>query len=238
MEEISVTRKREVSSKKEIKVKEITLSEELVILIGNRKYLNLIADPISLSLRCLIITELILDEFIGLDSTNNVYIIKSITDNPIHIKALGFFSKESLPLKKWLEILNGESLHTKFKYQIKNTRKIIYKRLEEKKKIKFNNNLHNKSVEIIDHKYRNELILGLQNYLLSREVDLYYDSLICALFYCKYINSLFVSLSVQQQSQCRFRVDDILNKYRNYYKREEIKEEMVALLLKAFLKKF
>ncbi|RVD93271.1 golgi phospho 3 [Tubulinosema ratisbonensis] len=238
MDELSITRKRNLETKNESKPRELTLSEELVLLIGSRKYFNLICDPISLSLRCLILTELILNDFISLDSNNNVYVTKSSTDNPLLIKALSFLSKESLPLKKWLEILNGENLNTKYKFQLKNTRKIIYKRLEEKKKIKFGNNLHNKSVEVIDYKLRNELISDITNYLLSKEIDLYYDSLVCALFYCKYINTLFISLSPQQQSACRFRVEDILNRYRKYYKRENVKEEMIALLLRSFLKKF
>lgn len=238
MEEESFTRRRNIKPNVEPIFDKNPLHEQIVILIGTRNYFKMIVDPISLSFRCLILADLILDDLISLNSSKKVILVKQTTNDPLLLKTANFIGKEMLTLKEWLEILNGENYNPKFKYQIKNTRNIIYKKLEEKSKIKFRNNYHNKVVEITDQKYRNNLVINLTAYLMKKEVDLAYDVLVCALFYCKAINQIFISLSPQQQSMCRFRVEDILMKYRNYYKREDLKEEMIALLLKAFLKKF
>lgn len=236
MEEESVTRRRNLENTSDKKENMLPLYENLALLLGDRHYIKLIHDPVSLSLRCAILSELIINDFISLSSSNKVTIVSTSTDDVILLKTLNLLDKDNLSIKEWLEVLNGENY--KIRHQLKNTRKIIYKKLEENNLIKYKNYLHKKSIQIIDQRYKSILCNNLINYLIKKEVNLYYDVLICGLFYCKIINDLFVSLSPQQQSLCRFRVEDVLNRYRNYYKRENVKEEMIALLLKAFLKKF
>ncbi|KCZ76058.1 hypothetical protein H311_02952, partial [Anncaliia algerae PRA109] len=115
MEEESVTRRRNLENTSDKKENMLPLYENLALLLGDRHYIKLIHDPVSLSLRCAILSELILNDFISLSSSNKVTIVSTSTDDVILLKTLNLMDKDnlSLSIKEWLEVLNGENYKTR-----------------------------------------------------------------------------------------------------------------------------
>lgn len=237
MEE-SVTRRRHHSNSNIDKQKGFYLYEELVILMGDRVITPFVPDPLSLCLRAAILGELIICDFIKLGHGNIVVIRSCNTTDYLTEKTLSYIRKADCTVEKWLEILNGENFSTKYRYQIKKVRHRVYKKLSERGTIRFANKVYSQSVKIVDQEPRDRLAGEVVEYLAQkREGDFRIDILVCCLFFCKTLTPLFSSLSLQKQSNCKSRAEDVISLYRNYYRRECSKENMVALLLKSLLSK-
>lgn len=237
MEE-SVTRKRVLTEPRAGRRTGFCLYEELVILVGSRSTNPLLPDPLSICLRAAILGDLIVDNLIVCNADNALVAQASTTDDCLVKKALGYVKKAECTVQKWLDVLNGESFNTKQRYQIKKMRFKVYKKLEEKKVLRLSSGFYKMDVRITDLRTRNELVNEVVEYLSRRgEKDMRIEILVCCLHLCKGLAPLLVSLTLQKQSTCKSRADDMIIMYKNYYRRECKKEDMVAHLLKALLAK-
>lgn len=218
--------------------KKFRLYEELVILMGDRVTSSFVPDPLSLCLRATILGELIIQDVIKLGHDNIVIVTSRNTGDCLSEKTLSYLTQEDFTIKSWLSILNGENFSTKYRYQIKKVRRRVYKKLYEKGVLRFKDKMYKQTIKVIDQNAKTQLVEEVMEYLDRKsEGNFRIDILLCCLYFCKNLSSLFSSSPLQKQKTCKLRAEDVVSSYQNYYKRECAKEDMVALLLRALLSK-
>lgn len=233
-----MTRKRSFVNDNAREKNNLYMYERLVILVGTRSTPAFVPDPLSICLRATILGELIVQNAITQGPNNTVFVRSSEVEDYMSGKALEYIKQANCTVQKWLDILNGESFSAKHRYQIKKVRAKIYKRLSEKKILVFNHRIYGMAATIIDNDTRNRVVCDLIDYLSTkREKSMRMDIIVCCLHFCKGLAPVLASLTKTKQDVCMENAENIVSLYKNYYRRECTREDMVALMLKALLSK-
>ncbi|KAI5171746.1 golgi phosphoprotein 3 [Nematocida sp. LUAm3] len=216
----------------------LTLSEALVLFSSNtqNQIFPIMQDPISMSIRVLIVCELILqNRFIV--SSQKLLVAQDVymPIDPLHDEAYKKIkgAKKSRDIQKWLFLLNGETYSIqKDKYHLKNARarvaellvvKKIFKKPKSKKKqllslltLKSFNGVE----ELSQKGSKADMIHIISSFLLGKknyhEDDVYRLSiLICALSYCCLIEDVLLTLSPSDSEHAQKKTMEIVNKYKS-----------------------
>lgn len=242
MEEEFVSRRRDVPEQSVLftarKMRlDLSLAEVLIILTS-ASYQSIVPslyDPVSMSIRALILCDLVLRENIYVDEQKNVYVSTTYTpSNPVQDEAYRKIKKSEKPrtVRKWLLLLNGESYSLKKeKYHIKNARKKVGDMLVEKgilclpkskgKQIML---LLSKGTTITESNStrgsKTEIISMLVEFLTS--TNRYHESdtlrmhaLLCAVSYCRLTEDILLTLSVSASEAAQKKISEIISKYKS-----------------------
>lgn len=259
MSEESITRRRREETERKCSIfASLTLAEALIA-IGSFSYQKTflpLQDPISLSIRVLVLIELISKQSITIRGdkiikANPSYsIIDSIHDE-VYTKIKN--SKE-LTVEEWLPSLNGESFsYRNSKLHVKNGRRRIGKILIEKGVFKRPSTTAYRKVsslmfrsgggtDLVDSKVKHSILREVSLYLTVpcayKEIDnLKMEALIVSLSFCGMIEDILLSLPLERGEVAKKRVREIVVKYRNGIGDVEKKEEWsVFSVLKVYLK--
>jgi hypothetical protein len=215
--DLSTTRKRIIESSPRKEANEYKLYEELYILSHIRSDIPTLCDPLCLCLRVSLISELAFLGLIGIDENSKcLKYIDGICGDDILNETHRYIKDNTLDIKGWILALNGESFsYSKTHLHIKNLRKRISKKLEERGDIR----LEKKRFRIFDRKVtvcretKRKLAEKITGYLLGHDNDNRVDVMICCMIYCNILNPVLSSLPPASQSIAKGRADTIKKKY-------------------------
>lgn len=243
MEEFSPRRrdvKREAafSSLKKLKT-DLWLTEILLIFTTSTVHPTIpgMYDPVSMSLRALLLCELALKGSVRISDRNilipsDTYMPTDEIHDEVYNKIKG--SATQRPVDKWLLLLNGETYALKKdKYHIKHTRKRIADMLVDKRILKksrsrtkellayiTNKKIESATAEDITLKgIKSKISLEMTTYLtgeaLYEETDIVkLEILVCAFVFCNVIEDLYLTLSPSASETAQKKVQDIISKYK------------------------
>ncbi|KAI5165020.1 golgi phosphoprotein 3 [Nematocida sp. AWRm78] len=248
------------SSLKRLKT-DLNLSEILVVFTTASGQLSIpgMYDPISMTLRALLLCELVLRGGITIDANGIVSVrdgymfIDELHDEVYHNIKKAVHPK---PIKSWLLLLNGETYSIKKdKYHIRNTRKRVGKSLVEKKILRKGKSKTKAFINLVTNQkssaptedvsfkgVKSKIILDLTTYLTGEctyeECDvLKMDILICALVFCGVIDDIYLTLSMSGTEMAQKKVSEIIIKYKSSLgNTAKSTEWSIYSILRAYLK--
>ncbi|KAI5132452.1 golgi phosphoprotein 3 [Nematocida ausubeli] len=248
------------SSLKRMKT-DLNLSEILVIFTTTVAQMSIpgLYDPVSITLRALLLSELVLCGGIAIDKDD--IIVARDTYMPldsIHDEVHGNIRKAVHPksVSTWLKLLNGESYSIKKdKYHVRNTRKRIGKCLVEKKILKRSKSKTREFINLVANRgqvvsneevafkgVKSKIILDLTAYLTGesqyedRDI-LKLDIIVCALVFCCFIDDLYLTLSPRASGIAQKKVGEIISKYKSLFVDTERSTEWgIHSIMRAYLK--
>jgi Golgi phosphoprotein 3 (GPP34) len=235
-----------------------TLAEVLLILVSSSYQRKILAinDPVSLSLRALLLIELVLRNslFVRADRTIGASQSYDLID-PVHDEVYGKIStcKKAYSVDKWLSLLNGEYYsYKKSALHVKNLRKRVGALLVEKKVFRREKSSYLKEIMMLGSRERSdltkkdpksEIIADIKSYVtdpweLSQNEEFRMRSIVAVLSFCCIMDDILLTMTLSQAERARKRVSEIIATYKESMGEKSQNERAwgVFSILKSYLK--
>lgn len=238
----------------------LTLAEMLVVFSSGAQQtaVPLISDPLSISIRALVLCELVVQGSIcidkhGIPRTSQAYRLLDPLHDEVYTKIQS--AKKEWQVGKWLQLLNGESYSLKKdKYHVKNARKRVGSALVAKKLLKKPAGLGKNLMHLLKNRtlvyvasvpekgVRAEIAQEVSRYLLAdssyREADnLRMHALVVALSFCCLLEDVLLTLAPSASTAAKRNAESILQKYKSGIGSDKSpKEWSILCVLREYLK--
>lgn len=238
----------------------LTLAEMLVVFSSGAQQtvVPLLSDPLSISIRALILCELVIQGSISIDRhriprPSQAHCLLDSVHDEVYAKIQS--AQKEWPVEKWLQLLNGESYSLKKdKYHVKNARKRVSNTLVAKRLLKKPAGLRKNLMHLLKNRtlvyvasvpekgVRAEIAEEVSRYLLAdasyREADnLRMHSLVVALSFCCLLEDVLLTLAPSASAAAKQKAESILQKYKSGVGGDKgNKEWSILCVLREYLK--